>query len=40
MIDILDLGDMGYVVFENTQLTNFKGICGCANSNLKRGMLS
>jgi hypothetical protein len=31
MIDLLDLGDMGYVVF-NTQLTN--------KSNLKRGMVS
>ena len=40
MIDSLDLLDKGYVVFENTQLTNFKGIRGYVNSNLKKGMLS
>jgi hypothetical protein len=40
MIDLLDLGDMGYVFFQNIQLTNFKGICGYVNSNLKKGMLS
>ena len=40
MIHLLELGIMGNVVFHNTQLTNFKGISGCANSNLKRGMLS
>jgi hypothetical protein len=39
MIDLLDLGDMGYDVFQNAQL-NFWGIRGYANSNLKRGMLS
>jgi hypothetical protein len=31
MLDLLDLGDMGYALF-HTQLTN--------NSNLKRGMVS
>ena len=40
IIDLLDLVDKGYVVFENTQLKKFKGINGYANSNLKRGMLS
>jgi hypothetical protein len=40
MIDLLDLVDKGYVVFENTQLKKFKGINGYANSNLKRAMLS
>ena len=40
MIGLLDLGDMGYVFFQNIQLTNFKGTSGYANSNLKRGMLS
>jgi hypothetical protein len=35
MIDLLDQGDMGYGVFHNTQLKNFKGISGYANSNLK-----
>jgi hypothetical protein len=35
MIDLLDLRDKGYVVFENTQLTNFQGISGYANSKLK-----
>ena len=39
MIALLDLGDMGYDVFQNSQL-NFWGIRGYANSNLKRGMLS
>jgi hypothetical protein len=40
MIDLFDLGDVGYVVFQNTQSTNFKGITSYANSNLKWGMLS
>jgi hypothetical protein len=40
MIDLLDLVYMGYVVFQSTQLTNFKEISGYANSNLKRGTLS
>jgi hypothetical protein len=40
MIDLFDLGYVGYVVFQNTQLTNFKGITSYANSNLKWGMLS
>ena len=39
MIDLLDLGDMGYDVFQNMEL-NFQRISGYANSNLKRGMLS
>jgi hypothetical protein len=39
MIDLLDLGDIRYVVFNN-RLTNFHGIRGYANSNLKRVMLS
>jgi hypothetical protein len=40
MIDLLDLGDRGYVVFLNTQLTNFKGISRYANSNLRTELLS
>jgi hypothetical protein len=40
MIDLLDLGDIGYVVFQNTELTNFRRISGNANSTLKRERLS